>query len=147
MSLPVIHSSFDSGDLNADPTQGLYMEHLSIDEEWIGDDSVPLQTAGVFARPRRRLRLIVTYTGQIQPLHAAEDPLASVREIITAFEATFIPSNNGDLVELLEDGSSRTLAVRPRGTIERGPVPEFVPAVIVFTSYEAADWQLTPGGS
>jgi len=147
MSAPVISSTFDAATLNDDPTTGIFLQHDSIDDEWIGDDNEPLQVAGVFARPRRLLRRTVNYVGFVQGDPNEADQLASVRGYLHTFETTFIPSNSGDLVEQLEDGSTRTLTVRPTGVLTPGPVPEFWNAVVAFVSYEDPEWDIVPAGS
>lgn len=146
----IITSSWNSVALNADPLKGIWLEHDSIDDEWIGEDSTPLQVAGVFARPRRLLRRTVNYVGHIQADPDAGDLEASIRGYMTTFETTFIPSAHGDLVEELEDGSTRSLDTRPRGVLlsrATDGIPEFVRCSVAFVSYEDPEWDVTPAGS
>jgi len=143
----IITSSWNSVDLNADATKGIWLEHDSIDDEWIGEDNTPLQVAGVYARPRRLLRRTVNYIGHIQPDPEAVDLEASLRGYISTFETTFIPSSHGDLVEELEDGSTRSLDTRPFGKLTERVNPEFYRCMVTFTSYEDPDWDVTPAGS
>jgi len=145
--VPVIAGSYDSFDLNDDPTKGSFLQHVDIDEEWMGEDNTPLQVAGVFARPRRLHRLVVNYSGHVQSDPDAGNQRASVRGYLTTFETTFIHSTHGTLTEQLEDGSTRSLDVRPLAKLTPGPVPEFWIATIAFASYESPIWDVTPAGS
>lgn len=145
----IITASWNSVQLNADVTKGFFLERVGAgdDDEYLGGDDTPLQAAGVFARPRRLHSKTVVYAGFIQADPAASDLEASLRGYMTTFETTFVPTTHGDLVEQLEDGSSRSLDVRAFGRMGDRPNPEFVECSITFVSYESPDWDVTPAGS
>ncbi|MCC6619460.1 MAG: hypothetical protein IT341_10540 [Chloroflexi bacterium] len=143
----VIDSTWNSFGLNASPTQGIFLQHDHEELEYIGEDQTPAQVPGVFARPRRLHRRRIFYVGMVQADPAALDPRSSLRTYLTDFETRFQPTNHGNLVETLEDGSVRTLDCRAFGQYERPVVPEFAECTVVFESYESPDWDTSGSGS
>jgi hypothetical protein len=144
MSVEIITSTYDGQQLQEWPP-GLFIEHRSETLEVRGSDSQPIGASGVFARPRRITRRIILYTGIISNDPTDPDPRASYRTQVTAFEALFDLTDHGILSETLEDGSVRTLDVRPRNrTLDRNLLPELADVSVEFESYESPDWEVTP---
>lgn len=147
MSIAVIDSTWDGFALNDDPRAGIFLQHHHEELEYIGEDQTPAQVSGVFARPRRLHRRRIVYVGHVMGEPGAVDQRSSLRGYLNDFETRFQPTQHGDLVESLEDGSTRTLDCRATGTYERWDNPEYATATVIFESYESPDWDTTPAGS
>lgn len=144
----VISSAYSGTAINADATKGIFIEHRSQSMETRGGASIRLGVSGRMARPHRNTVRTVLYVGMIQADPAAGNLEASLREAITAFESLMSPESHGDLVEQLEDGSTRTLDVRPRNfEIDRWEIPEYATCSVEFESWDSTEWAVTPAGS
>jgi hypothetical protein len=144
----VISSTYSGTAINADASKGIFIEHRSQSMETRGGVSVRLGVSGRMTRPHRNMVRTVLYVGMIQADPAAGDQEASLRAAITAFETLMSAESHGDLVEEMEDGTTRTLDVRPRNyEIDRWEIPEYANCSVEFESWDSAEWAVTPAGS
>lgn len=143
-TVQVITSSYRASALNASPLSGLFIEHRSEALTTRGGASIRLGASGRLHRPVRLTARTVVYGGIIQADPVALDLESDLRTKITTFEALMDLELHGDLVEGLENGSTRTLDVRPRNYSVDRVDPELAAVSVEFESWDTAEWQVAP---